>query len=358
MRVDTVFRRGNVVTLDPGRPHASAVAVLGDRIVAVGDDDDLAGLTPDRSVDLAGATVVPGFHDAHNHCVFFGMSLAELPLGGADVHGRRTSTTRSPRAAAGDRARRSGSSAPATTRTGWPSAATPPPRSSTGRPRATWSGCGTRPGTWPSSTAPCSTTIGIEGAPVPPGGQVERDGDGRPTGLLLESAQAMVRDLVYPYPLEDIAAAIDRATRHYLTEGITSAQEAGIGAGLVSWSPQELAAYSLARASGRLHVRATLMVAADTLHEVGGSPQDPRHLRPGPRHRDGPGRRDAPDRAAQGLLRRLAAGPHGRDEAAVRRRAGQRRLPAAGPGAAAHAASCVRTGPAGRSRRTPSATWR
>ncbi len=116
--------------------------------------------------------------------------------------------------------------------------------------------------------------IGIDAAEVPAGGQVERDETGRPTGLLLETAQSLVRDLVYPYALDDIAGAIDRATRHYLTEGITSAQEAGIGAGLIAWSPRELAAYASARASGRLHVRTTLMVAADALHETGGSADD------------------------------------------------------------------------------------
>jgi hypothetical protein len=42
----------------------------------------------------------------------------------------------------------------------------------------------------------------------------------------------------------------------------------------VAWSPRELAAYTQARASGRLHVRTTLMVAADALHEVGGSADD------------------------------------------------------------------------------------
>ena len=272
MRVDTVFRRGNVLTLDPGRPRASALAVLGDRVLAVGDDDDLAGLTPDRTVDLGGKTVVPGFHDAHNHCVFFGMSLAELPLGpvtsldelyamvaaeaqetepggwviGAGYDQNRLAERRHPTAQELDRV--------APGHRVWL-------RHTSGH-MAVVGGA-------------VLADIGIDSAQVPPGGQVERDADGRPTGLLLESAQSLVRDLVYPYPLEDIAAAIDRATRHYLTEGITSAQEAGIGAGLVSWSPQELAAYALARRTGRLHVRTTLMVAADTLHEVGGSPQDP-----------------------------------------------------------------------------------
>lgn len=274
MRVDTVLRRGNILTLDPGRPRATALAVLGDRIVAVGDEEDLAGLTADRSIDLGGATVVPGFHDAHNHCVFFGMSLGELPLGTADVR-CLDDIYGAVAAAARD-----------TPRGGWVIGAGYDQNRLAERRHPTaqeldrvapdhlvW--LRHTSGHMAVVNGAVLGAIGMETAAVPPGGQVERDADGRPTGLLLESAQTLVRDLVYPYPLEDIAGAIDLATRHYLREGITSAQEAGIGAGLVSWSPQELAAYALARASGRLHVRTTLMVAADTLHEVGGSPADP-----------------------------------------------------------------------------------
>lgn len=274
MRVDTVFRRGDVLTLDPDRPRATALAVLGERIVAVGDEDDLAGLSADRTVDLGGATVVPGFHDAHNHCVFFGMSLAELPLGTADV--RRLDDIYDQVAAA----------ARDTPAGGWVIGAGYDQNRLAERRHPTAQELDrAAPGhrVWLRHTSghmavvngAVLAEIGIEDVPVPAGGQVERGEDGRPTGLLLESAQSLVRDLVYPYPLEVIAGAIDRATRHYLAEGITSAQEAGIGAGLVSWSPQELAAYALARASGRLHVRTTLMVSADTLHEVGGSPEDP-----------------------------------------------------------------------------------
>lgn len=272
MRVDTVYRRAEVLTLDDARPRASALAVLGDRIVAVGDDDDLAGLSPDRTIDLAGASVVPGFHDAHNHCVSFGMSLGELPLGGAltldAMYGAVAAAAR------------------LTPAGGWVIGSGYDQNRLGERRHPTaqeLDRVAPRHRVWLRHTSghmavvngPVLAEIGIDDAPVPPGGQVERDAAGRPTGLLLESALSLVRDLVYPYPLEVIADAVDRATRHYLSEGITSAQEAGIGAGLVSYSPQELAAYTLARRTGRLHVRTTLMVAADCLHEVGGSPDDP-----------------------------------------------------------------------------------
>ena len=66
----------NVLTMDPARPRASAVAVAGGRITAL--DEIPAGTA--RVVDLRGATVLPGFHDAHNHMTGFGMSLGEVDL--------------------------------------------------------------------------------------------------------------------------------------------------------------------------------------------------------------------------------------------------------------------------------------
>ena len=97
---------------------------------------------------------------------------------------------------------------------------------------------------------------------------VERDAAGRPTGLLQEQAQALVRALVYPYPQAELVEAIGRASEHYLREGLTSVQEAGVGGGLVARSPVELSAWQEARRQGQLGVRATLMVAAEALHDL------------------------------------------------------------------------------------------
>src|SRR5690349_1465006 len=82
MLVDTVYRGARFLT---GRNFApvDALAVHHGRIVAVGDD--ARELLARRRVDLGGATVVPGFHDAHNHLAWFGMSLDELPLGVENV---------------------------------------------------------------------------------------------------------------------------------------------------------------------------------------------------------------------------------------------------------------------------------
>ena len=64
---DTVLLNGHVFTADPGNPWAEAVALRGDRVVAVGTTAEIAALASARSArrDLGGRAVVPGFNDAH-----------------------------------------------------------------------------------------------------------------------------------------------------------------------------------------------------------------------------------------------------------------------------------------------------
>src|SRR3954454_10117802 len=82
MLVDTVYVGARFLTGREFTP-VDAVAVHHGRIVALGDDArDLPGR---RRIDLGGATVVPGFHDAHNHLAWLGRRRDELPLGGGHV---------------------------------------------------------------------------------------------------------------------------------------------------------------------------------------------------------------------------------------------------------------------------------
>src|ERR1700722_15509667 len=84
MRYDpeVLIVNANVITMAPARPRAAAVAVAGGRIAAVGDGaaDVLDGARPAAVIDLGGATLIPGFHDAHNHMAGFGLSLSEVDL--------------------------------------------------------------------------------------------------------------------------------------------------------------------------------------------------------------------------------------------------------------------------------------
>jgi len=66
---DRVFLGGQIWTLDPDRPRAAALAVRGERIVAVGDDADVSAWIGDdtRVVELDGRSVIPGINETHIH---------------------------------------------------------------------------------------------------------------------------------------------------------------------------------------------------------------------------------------------------------------------------------------------------
>jgi predicted amidohydrolase YtcJ len=261
--LDLLLRDVRVHTVDDARPTASAVGVLAGRVVGL--DEEVEGLPARTVVDGAGAVVVPGFGDAHNHMAWFGQSLGEIDLSGA---------------------------------AGLAAVEEAVARGSAGLPRDAWvvgSGYddtvmgahpdrrlldragGGRP-VWLKHRSGHMSVVSSEvlrrcgvldgRAEVPDGGVVVRDGSGAPTGLLQERAQRLVDDLVKPYAVEEVATALGRASEVYAAEGLTHVVEAGIGLGLLGRTPVEAAAYLLARDRGLLRTRVELMVASDTLHPV------------------------------------------------------------------------------------------
>jgi len=80
-----VFVNGAIITMDPARPRASAVAMRDGRFVAVGDEAAVSRLDfgPGEVVDLHGAVVLPGLIDSHVHAFSTGLSLCSANLAGA-----------------------------------------------------------------------------------------------------------------------------------------------------------------------------------------------------------------------------------------------------------------------------------
>jgi predicted amidohydrolase YtcJ len=271
MRIDAIFTDLDAHTLDPARPRARKIGVLNSRIV--GFDEELDGISADRVESLGGASVLPGFHDAHCHTAWFGLTLASvdvtaLPGGLADVYAELEQ-------------------AAATTPAGeWINA--------TGYAHRDYDGqypdlarldeiTGDRPlfmrqtsghAAIVNTEAMRRAGILAEGFEEPVGGKVVRDAAGHPTGLLEETAQALVQDLIRPYSLDTLVEAIDLATAYYAKEGITSFGECGIAYGWIGHSPIEISAYLRAREEGKLRARAQLMPQADGLHPIAANSAD------------------------------------------------------------------------------------
>ena len=79
---DLVLRGGKVVTMDPMRPEAQAVAVRGEQIAAVGSDEEIAArIGPQtRVIELKGKLVVPGFIEGHGHFLSLGEQKLKLDV--------------------------------------------------------------------------------------------------------------------------------------------------------------------------------------------------------------------------------------------------------------------------------------
>ena len=77
---DLVLTNANVVTVDNAMPTAEAVAIVGDRIEAVGTDEEIAAFIGEDTqvINLTGQTVIPGFIEGHGHYTSFGGSLMIL----------------------------------------------------------------------------------------------------------------------------------------------------------------------------------------------------------------------------------------------------------------------------------------
>lgn len=90
---DVIYYNGQIVTMEKDLPIAEALAIKGDKIMAVGSESDVMTLQGDQTelVDLNGLTLTPGFIDSHVHRIgdrwHFGEVSAEEMMGKALAQG-------------------------------------------------------------------------------------------------------------------------------------------------------------------------------------------------------------------------------------------------------------------------------
>ncbi len=262
---DRVFAGGPVYTAGPdrsrvvravdadGRP-ATAVAVAGGRITALGDaaDRDVTDLIGSHTevVELRGRALLPGFQDAHVHPAFAGVTMIGCNLMGtvtlADALARIAAYPRQHP----DREWIAGSG----WRLEWFDGGTPDRHAlddvTQGRPAYLTNRDGH--GAWANTRA--LELAGLDArTPDPRDGRIEREPDGTPQGTLHEGAANLVGRLVPALTVEERLAGLLLAQRHLHARGITAWQDAIVGAYLGHSDP--LPVYLAAAASGQLTAR-------------------------------------------------------------------------------------------------------
>jgi len=249
---DLLLTNARVYTVEPGQPWAQAVAIRDGRIVAVGDEAQLASLRSDatRVVDLGGRLLLPAFGDAHAHPQFGGISHSRCPLHeGRTLEDYQRIIGACVAAAPGDGV---------VYGVGWEDALFPPsgvPRKevldavSVERPLIFESVGGHS--LWLNSKA--LEVAGItRDTPDPPNGHIDRDpATGEAVGGLQEAAMALVETLVPPPTAAEREAAIVYTAGHFNRLGITSWHDAGIAFN-AGGASETLDAYAAVSEAGRL----------------------------------------------------------------------------------------------------------
>jgi predicted amidohydrolase YtcJ len=248
---DQIFMGGRIFCSDPARRFATALAVSGGRITAIGHDEirDLAG-PGTRIHELAGGLVVPGFIDAHVHPVQGGLEQRQCDLSDFDT---REEYLEAVRAYSETRPEVSW-----ITGGGWQLSAFPgatPTREDLDLV------CADRPvflpnrdhhGAWVNSLA--LELAGVDAAtPDPSDGRIERAPDGSPSGTLHEGAMHLVGRLL-PMPTQaEMRAALLDAQAYLHSLGITGWQDAIVGE--YANIPDTCGVYRAAAQAGELTAR-------------------------------------------------------------------------------------------------------
>ena len=261
---DTLFIAGAVLTMDVAQPEATAVLVRGERIVAVGAMDDLRALAMPgvRVVNLAGVTLLPGFNEAHNHMIEFGLSLAQVdcraPGCGSIAEMQRRISVRAEEISAGAWVLGRGYDDQSLIERRHPTRADLD-RAAPAHPVAVINASGHL--LVANSRALARAGITRETQP-PEGGSIVHDANGEPTGLLLETAQRLVTALVPPPTEDELVTALGRCARAYSAAGITSSTDARVG------TPAAMRAFQRATADGTNPLRTALMMHAPLLSHL------------------------------------------------------------------------------------------
>jgi predicted amidohydrolase YtcJ len=246
---DLILVNGKIVTVDEDFSVAEAIAVKDGRILAVGTCKDIDKWRSDQTdvTDLEGRMVLPGLIDSHLHMVNTGITFSQIncrtpPMGSiADILATIQEKVyevdhRNPNRWDLDKV-------------------------SLDNPVMLTRTCGHVC----TVNSKALEIAGITKKTISPvGGNIVKNDDGEPTGIMEESpAMGLIRKHIPPPDIETTAKAIKLASRAFSEAGLTSVIEAGI-------EPIEMRAYQKVKNEGELTVRVSMMLRGRlrSMHET------------------------------------------------------------------------------------------
>ncbi|MGQ7276873.1 amidohydrolase [Brevibacillus thermoruber] len=254
---DIVFLNGQVVTADPQNRVAEAVAVSGNRIAAVGGNEEMRRHVHEgtRVIDLEGRSLLPGFIDAHLHITLYGTNKlgVDCKAAGIDsVDGLLEALKRqAERTPAGAWVRASGFDENRMKERRYPTRRELD-EVSTEHPIFVMRTCA-------HHSVVNSRALALAGfderTPDPQGGRLDRDETGALTGLLVETAHMKMFETA-AFSEEEYRRALRLASDDFVAAGITSVHDAG------GYGPDNLRAMQKAVRGGDVKVRIYAMICA------------------------------------------------------------------------------------------------
>ena len=268
---DVVLTNGKVVTVDDALPEAQAIAIRGDRIIAVGTNEEITALVGEltSTIDLAGRLALPGFIEGHGHYTSLGRSKTILDLTQVESWDEIVVMVAD--------AVQSASPDQWIEGRGWHQEKwnEVPPGSVEGVPTHTTLSAvsnnnpvvlGHASGHAAFVNAYALELAGINNqTPDPPGGTIVRDADGSATGLLRENADGLVYRVVEKEKAQlseaekwnEFSHQVELAGEEALSKGVTTFHDAGASFATIDGFKQ------LAD-EGRLPVRLYVMVRSES----------------------------------------------------------------------------------------------
>jgi predicted amidohydrolase YtcJ len=249
---DVVLRNGKIYTADPARSIRQAIAIKGNTIVAVADDDEVAPLIGAATtvVDLKGKLVLPGLIDTHIHPIIGAVNGAKCSLAGV----KATIEALTPVIHACLDKEQGGPDewfeAVQLDNYGFAATAKDVDKIEAKRPLVLWGNDGHTG--WVNGRGLALTGV-TDKTPDPPGGKIGRDATGAPSGTFADTATLLVDNKIPVPSLEERARLTAAELKRMSASGITSLMDAYV-------TPAEQAVWRSLYDTGRLPMRVRMAI--------------------------------------------------------------------------------------------------